>query len=76
MNLSTLRSYVRYLRKKIEDDPVQAEYIVTEPWVGYRFCDPNNPNTWPQLPDENETELAYASRSGNTQNVILGIVTD
>jgi len=32
-----LRSYVRMLRKKIEDDPARPEYIVTEPWVGYRF---------------------------------------
>lgn len=34
-----LRTYVRALRKKIEDDPAQPEYILTEPWVGYRFCD-------------------------------------
>jgi two-component system KDP operon response regulator KdpE len=32
-----LRSYVRMLRKKIEDDPARPEYILTEPWVGYRF---------------------------------------
>jgi two-component system KDP operon response regulator KdpE len=38
--LEYLRSYVRMLRKKIEDDPSQPEYIVTEPWVGYRFRDP------------------------------------
>jgi two-component system KDP operon response regulator KdpE len=35
-----LRSYVKTLRKKIEDDPGQPEYIVTEPWVGYRLRDP------------------------------------
>jgi two-component system KDP operon response regulator KdpE len=38
--LEYLRSYVRMLRKKIEDDPAQPCYLVTEPWVGYRF---NNP---------------------------------
>jgi len=38
--LEYLRSYVRMLRKKIEDDPSQPEYILTEPWVGYRFCNP------------------------------------
>jgi two-component system KDP operon response regulator KdpE len=38
--LEYLRSYVRMLRKKIEDDPANPEYIVTEPWVGYRFCEP------------------------------------
>ncbi len=35
-----LRSYVKALRKKIEDNPASPVYIVTEPWVGYRFCAP------------------------------------
>ena len=35
-----LRSYVRLLRKKIETNPARPEYILTEPWVGYRFRDP------------------------------------
>jgi two-component system KDP operon response regulator KdpE len=38
--LEYLRTYVRMLRKKIEDDPANPEYIVTEPWIGYRFCEP------------------------------------
>jgi len=38
--LEYLRSYVRMLRKKIEDDPSRPEYILTEPWVGYRFRNP------------------------------------
>jgi two-component system KDP operon response regulator KdpE len=37
--LEYLRAYVRTLRKKIENDPAQPKYILTEPWVGYRFCD-------------------------------------
>jgi two-component system KDP operon response regulator KdpE len=37
--LEYLRTYVRTLRKKIEDDPARPEYILTEPWVGYRFGD-------------------------------------
>jgi two-component system KDP operon response regulator KdpE len=37
--LDYLRSFVRTLRKKIEDDPGKPTYILTEPWVGYRFCD-------------------------------------
>jgi two-component system KDP operon response regulator KdpE len=41
--LEYLRSYVRTLRKKIEDDPTCPKYILTEPWVGYRFCDPSDP---------------------------------
>jgi len=37
-----LRSYVKTLRKKIEDDPAHPAYIVTEPWFGYRFRDPSD----------------------------------
>jgi two-component system, OmpR family, KDP operon response regulator KdpE len=33
-----LRVLVGALRKKIEIDPARPEYIVTEPWVGYRFA--------------------------------------
>ena len=39
-----LRTYVRMLRKKIEDDPARPQYILTEPWVGYRFCNPSDPD--------------------------------
>jgi two-component system KDP operon response regulator KdpE len=42
-----LRSYVKTLRKKIEDDPAHPEYILTEPWVGYRFRDPSDPDAVP-----------------------------
>jgi two-component system, OmpR family, KDP operon response regulator KdpE len=38
--LEYLRSYVRLLRKKIETNPARPEYILTEPWFGYRFRDP------------------------------------
>lgn len=37
-----LRTYVKSLRKKIEDDPAAPRYIVTEPWMGYRFCNPDH----------------------------------
>ena len=33
-----LRTYVRQLRKKIEEDPANPKYLLTEPWLGYRFC--------------------------------------
>jgi two-component system KDP operon response regulator KdpE len=33
----TVRVHVRSLRKKLEPDPANPRYIVTEPWVGYRF---------------------------------------
>jgi len=32
-----LRVFIRHLRKKIEVDPAKPRYIVTDPWVGYRF---------------------------------------
>ena len=35
-----LRGFMGQLRKKLELDPSNPRYLVTEPWVGYRF----NPN--------------------------------
>lgn len=32
-----LRVIVNQLRKKIEPQPERPRYIITEPWVGYRF---------------------------------------
>ncbi|MGA2607277.1 MAG: response regulator transcription factor [Terriglobia bacterium] len=32
-----LRVVINQLRKKIEKDPAHPRYIVTEPWLGYRF---------------------------------------
>ncbi len=37
-----LRTYVRMLRKKIEDDPARPQYLLTEAWVGYRFRNPSD----------------------------------
>jgi two-component system KDP operon response regulator KdpE len=34
-----LRVLVNSLRRKIERDPARPRYILTEPWVGYRFSD-------------------------------------
>jgi two-component system KDP operon response regulator KdpE len=50
--LEYLRAYVRALRKKIEDNPAQPKYILTEPWVGYRFYDPTENE--PEVPDPGE----------------------
>lgn len=35
-----LRVFVSQLRKKIEADPAHPRYVLTEPWVGYRFALP------------------------------------
>ncbi len=37
--ISYLRLYVNYLRKKIEPDPAHPQYIFTERGMGYRFID-------------------------------------
>jgi two-component system KDP operon response regulator KdpE len=34
-----LRTFVRQLRKKIEDDPAKPIYLLTDVYVGYRFAD-------------------------------------
>jgi transposase len=36
-DLSSLRVYVNQLRRKIEPNPSEPRYILTVPWVGYRF---------------------------------------
>lgn len=33
----TVRVHVAALRKKIEPDPASPQFIITEPWIGYRF---------------------------------------
>lgn len=43
-----LRSYIKTLRGKIEKDPADPHYILTEPWVGYRFHNPRH--STPQFP--------------------------
>jgi two-component system KDP operon response regulator KdpE len=46
--LEYLRTFVRQLRKKIEDDPKEPTYLLTEAYVGYRFND--QPNEREPLP--------------------------
>jgi DNA-binding response OmpR family regulator len=37
--LEYLRTYVRQLRKKLEDDPAEPKYLLTDACYGYRFRD-------------------------------------
>jgi len=37
-----LRVFMNQLRKKIEPDPAHPRYLLTEPWVGYRFALPSS----------------------------------
>jgi len=34
-----LRVFITHLRKKIEPNPSKPKYILTDPWLGYRFSD-------------------------------------
>jgi two-component system KDP operon response regulator KdpE len=37
-----LRVVINQLRKKLEKDPAHPRYILTEPWLGYRFQPPDS----------------------------------
>jgi two-component system KDP operon response regulator KdpE len=37
--LEYLRTFMSQIRKKIEDDPANPKYLLTDAYVGYRFCE-------------------------------------
>jgi two-component system KDP operon response regulator KdpE len=37
-----LRVFVNALRKKVEPNPSKPKYLLTEPWIGYRFAVPES----------------------------------
>jgi two-component system KDP operon response regulator KdpE len=43
-----LRVFINQLRKKVEPDPSHPRYILTEPWLGYRFERPHEPAKKPR----------------------------
>jgi DNA-binding response OmpR family regulator len=53
-----LRLYVNYLRQKLEKDPANPKYILTERGVGYRFVDFHRP----EKPDAERTVPAPDSQ--------------
>jgi two-component system KDP operon response regulator KdpE len=42
--VANLRVIINQLRKKIELDPGDPRYLITEPWVGYRLAVPGATN--------------------------------
>jgi two-component system KDP operon response regulator KdpE len=47
----TVRVHMSSLRKKLEPNPSEPRYIVTEPWVGYRFiAEPTRASAWTEVP--------------------------
>src|SRR5450432_2695545 len=44
--LEYLRTYVRQLRKKLEDDPAEPQYLLTDACYGYRFADASAISRW------------------------------
>jgi two-component system KDP operon response regulator KdpE len=54
-----LRTFVRQLRKKIEDDPSNPRYLLTDVYVGYRFADA-------QMFQEEATEAAPLAEGPET----------
>jgi len=47
-----LRTFVRQLRKKIEDDPSNPLYLLTDVYVGYRFADAQMFQNEPSAPGD------------------------
>jgi two-component system KDP operon response regulator KdpE len=43
-DIDYLRAYIRYLRRKLEEDPSNPQYIITSPGVGYMLTSPAGGN--------------------------------
>ena len=39
MSWNILRTFIRQIRMKIEDDPANPVYLLTDSHIGYRFVD-------------------------------------
>ncbi len=58
-----LRTFIRQLRKKIEDDPSNPRYLLTELYMGYRFADARSfhEENLRDAPEVDETDIAFRS---------------
>lgn len=69
--LEYLRTFMSTLRRKIEADPAQPRYLITEPWLGYRFRDPSTqvalsaPVTFERLVNAGKEPQNWLTYSGN-----------
>jgi two-component system KDP operon response regulator KdpE len=55
--LDYVRTFVRQLRKKIEDDPANPKYLLTDAYVGYRFTEDFSSQIWSETEIEDEVSL-------------------
>jgi DNA-binding response OmpR family regulator len=49
-----LRSYIHYLRKKLEPDPGNPKYILSNPGIGYMLAVPENETSTSQKDGQSE----------------------
>jgi len=59
-----LRVFVNQLRKKIEPDAAHPSYIITEPWLGYRFVMKQHAAADSSLSDESKSSQGETYREG------------
>jgi two-component system KDP operon response regulator KdpE len=64
-----LRTFVRQLRKKIEDDASNPIYLLTDVYVGYRFADAQM-----LLENSESTPSESAASEAEGEGVLKGIV--
>jgi len=60
-----LRVFVNQLRKKIEPDASHPAYIITEPWLGYRFAMKQHVAADSSLADESKGSQGETYREGD-----------
>ena len=69
-----LRTFVRQLRKKIEDDPARPVYLLTDIYVGYRFADAQMLEEGQAPQNESTHDFAQPNRDSlhGPENSVIG----